>query len=51
MGSIVWFGRKLWFGGVDGVGDVDIDKSRERKVGGAVSVLQTEIVFDMGWLG
>ena len=51
VGSAVGFDGKLWLGGVAGFGDDDIDESREGKVGGVVSVRQTEIVFNMGFLG
>ena len=51
MGSTVGFYGKLWVGGVVGVGDVDIDKAREGKVGGFVSLSWTEIVFEIGFLG
>ena len=33
VGSNIGFGRELWLGGVSGVRDVDINESRERKVG------------------
>ena len=45
------FDRELCLGGVVGVGDVDIDKSREGKLGGAVSVRRMDIVFGIGWSG
>ena len=51
VGSTVGFYGELWLGSVVGVGDVDIDEAREGKVGGAVSVRQTEIVFNMGCSG
>ena len=51
MGSTVGFGEELWLGGVSGVENVNINKSRKGKVGGAVLVRRTEIVFDMGWSG
>ena len=51
VGSTVGFDGELWLGGVAGVGDVGIDESREGKLGGAVSVRRTEIVFNMGWSG
>ena len=43
--------NELWLGGVASVGDVDIDKYREGKVGGDVLVRWEEIVFDTGWSG
>ena len=51
MGLAVGFYGELWIGGVTGVGDVDIYKAREGKVGGSVSVRCTENVFAMEWLG
>ena len=51
VGSTVGFDRELWVGGVDGVGDVDIDEAREGKVGGVVSLCRTEIVFEIGFSG
>ena len=45
------FDRELCLGGVVGVGDVDIDKSREGKLGGAVSVCLAEIMSETGWFG
>ena len=51
VGSTIGFVRELWLGGVAVVGDVDIDKARKGKVGGVVSVLRMEILFDMIFLG
>ena len=51
VGLAVGFDGELWIGGVTGVGDVDIYKAREGKVGGSVSVRCTENVFAMEWLG
>ena len=51
VGSNIGFGRELWLGGVSGVGDVNINESRERKVGGFVLVRLTEIMFDIRFLG
>ena len=51
VGLAVGFDGELWIGGVTGVGDVDIYKAREGKVGGSVSVSLAEIVLDTGWIG
>ena len=41
----------LWLGGVSSASEVDIYKVREGKVGGAVLVRRTEIMFNMVNLG
>ena len=51
VGSTVGFDREIWFGGVAGVGDVDIDEASEGKLGIFVSLSQTEIVFKIGFFG
>ena len=51
MGSTIGFDGGLWLGGVAGVGNVEIYKSREGKVVGSISVLRTDIVFDTCWSG
>ena len=51
VGSKVVFDGELWMGGVAGVGDAEINKSREGKVGGSVSVRRAEIMFNTGWSG
>ena len=51
VGSTFGFDGELWLGGVSGVGDIDINESREGKLGGSVWVCWTEIVFDTSWYG
>ena len=41
VGPIVGFNGEIWVGGVAGVGDVDIDKASEGKVGGVVLLSHT----------
>ena len=50
VGSTVGFDRELWVGGVAGVGDIDINKASEGKVGGVVLLIRTEIVFKIWFL-
>ena len=49
MGLVFGFDRGLWLGVVSGVGDVDVNEAMEGRMGGAVLVCWTEIVFVTGW--
>ena len=50
VGSTVGFDGEVWVGGVAGVGDIDINKASEGKVGGVVLLIRTEIVFKIWFL-
>ena len=43
--------QRTMCGGIYGVGDVDIEKTSGGKVGGVVSLSQTDILFEIGFSG
>ena len=50
-GFTILFDGGLFFGDVVGDGDVDINESSDRNVGGCASWSRTDIVFEMACLG
>ena len=51
VGSTVLFDREPCAGGVVGAEDVDIDEAWKEIVWGFVSLIWTEIVFEIDWSG